>query len=147
MKVGGKRTITVPLKMGYGSQRMGGDIPPNSTLVFDVELKAVSWVDRRWGIVFSHFCCFELLVLSRDFLFYSQMSKLNKGYWKTKMTLYLSLDSQQEFWPFLKWNPIHKRNFDFGSPCNFLKNPFLSIEKSRRKPWELRSSFATDKMK
>jgi len=42
MKVGGKRTITVPPKMGYGSQRMGGDIPPNSTLVFDVELKAVS---------------------------------------------------------------------------------------------------------
>lgn len=42
MKVGGKRTITVPPKMGYGSQRMGKEIPPNSTLVFDVELKAVS---------------------------------------------------------------------------------------------------------
>lgn len=42
MKVGGKRTIVVPPNMGYGKQRMGNDIPPNSTLVFDVELKAVS---------------------------------------------------------------------------------------------------------
>jgi len=42
MKVGGKRTIIVPPNMGYGAQRMGKDIPPNSTLVFDVELKAVS---------------------------------------------------------------------------------------------------------
>ncbi len=42
MKVGGKRTITVPPNMGYGQQRMGKDIPPGSTLIFDVELKAVS---------------------------------------------------------------------------------------------------------
>ena len=42
MKVGGKRTITVPPNMGYGSKKMGSDIPANSTLVFDVELKAVN---------------------------------------------------------------------------------------------------------
>ena len=42
MKVGGKRQIVVPPNMGYGSKRMGNDIPANSTLVFDVELKAVS---------------------------------------------------------------------------------------------------------
>ena len=42
MKVGGKRTITVPPNMGYGAKKMGNDIPANSTLVFDVELKAVS---------------------------------------------------------------------------------------------------------
>ena len=42
MKVGGKRTIIVPPNMGYGSKRMGNDIPANSTLVFDVELKSVN---------------------------------------------------------------------------------------------------------
>lgn len=42
MKVGGKRQIIVPPGMGYGNKRMGNDIPANSTLVFDVELKAVS---------------------------------------------------------------------------------------------------------
>ncbi len=42
MKVGGKRTITVPPNMGYGNKSMGPDLPANSTLVFDVELKAVS---------------------------------------------------------------------------------------------------------
>ncbi len=42
MKVGSKRTITIPPSMGYGSRRMGNDIPANSTLTFDVELKAVS---------------------------------------------------------------------------------------------------------
>ncbi|CAF0961621.1 unnamed protein product [Brachionus calyciflorus] len=42
MKVGGKRQIVVPPNMGYGNKRMGNDIPANSTLIFDVELKAVS---------------------------------------------------------------------------------------------------------
>lgn len=41
MKVGGKRTLTIPSKMGYGAQGAGGVIPPNADLVFDVELLAV----------------------------------------------------------------------------------------------------------
>lgn len=42
MKVGGKRQLIVPPNLGYGNKRMGNDIPANSTLIFDVELKAVS---------------------------------------------------------------------------------------------------------
>jgi len=41
MKVGGKRRITIPHQMAYGNQGMPPTIPPKSTLVFDVELKAV----------------------------------------------------------------------------------------------------------
>ena len=41
MKVGGKRTLTIPAPMAYGNKRVG-DIPANSTLIFDVELKAVN---------------------------------------------------------------------------------------------------------
>ncbi|OGV74348.1 MAG: peptidylprolyl isomerase [Methylophilales bacterium RIFCSPHIGHO2_02_FULL_57_10] len=41
MKVGGKRTLVIPSRMGYGARGAGGVIPPDATLMFDVELLEV----------------------------------------------------------------------------------------------------------
>lgn len=47
MLVGEKRVLTIPPELGYGAAGAGAAIPPNATLIFDIELLNVSWPDRK----------------------------------------------------------------------------------------------------
>lgn len=42
MKIGGKRKLTIPSQLGYGESGVGEDIPPNSVLLFEIELLSIN---------------------------------------------------------------------------------------------------------
>ena len=61
MKVGEKRTLTIPSELGYGSAGAGASIPPNATLIFDIEL-----LDVQMPIVLGQSTPTEFIELQKD---------------------------------------------------------------------------------
>ncbi|MBT3953466.1 MAG: peptidylprolyl isomerase [Rhodobacterales bacterium] len=61
MMVGEKRTLTIPSELGYGSAGAGASIPPNATLIFDIEL-----LDVQMPIVLGQSTPTEFIELQKD---------------------------------------------------------------------------------
>jgi hypothetical protein len=53
MRVGGVRVAFVPAAIGYGSRRVG-DLPPNATIIYDIELLDVVGIDHKGPLVRGH---------------------------------------------------------------------------------------------